>query len=79
MFFYERFCVWIGHLKLSRVILLVSVILFVVPLFTHYYLSKYESTLGNNHMRHTLEALGDLSTMNIVDLKIRIEEMLRIK
>ncbi|CAG9782986.1 unnamed protein product [Diatraea saccharalis] len=82
MYFYERFCVWLGHLKLSRVILLVSVILFVVPLFTHYYLSKYESTLGslsNNHMRHTLEALGDLSTMNVVDLKVRIEEMLRIK
>lgn len=30
-------------------------------------------------MRHTLEALGDLSTMNVADLKIRIEEMLRIK
>ncbi|KAL4704835.1 hypothetical protein ACJJTC_001310 [Scirpophaga incertulas] len=82
MFFYERFCLWLGHLKLSRVILLVTVILFVVPLFTHYYLSKYESTLGSlgsNHMRHTLEALGDLSTMNVLDLKIRIEEMLRIK
>ncbi|XP_013195012.2 exostosin-3 [Amyelois transitella] len=82
MYFYERFCLWLGHLKLSRVIILVSVILFVVPLFTHYYLSKYETTLGSiggNHMRHTLEALGDFSTMNVADLKIRIEEMLRIK
>ncbi|KAL0895674.1 hypothetical protein ABMA27_011752 [Loxostege sticticalis] len=82
MYFYERFCQWLGHLKLSRVILLVSVILFVVPLFTHYYLSKYESTLGSygsNPMRHTLEALGDLSTMNVADLRVRIEEMLRIK
>lgn len=30
-------------------------------------------------MQHTLEVLGDLSTMNVADLKIRIEEMLRIK
>ncbi|XP_032512309.1 exostosin-3 [Danaus plexippus] len=79
---HERICQWLGHLKLSRVILMVTVILFVVPLFTHYYLSKYESssmTLGSNNMRHTLEALGDLSAVNIGDLKIRIEEMLRIK
>uniref|UniRef100_A0A2A4K6I9 glucuronosyl-galactosyl-proteoglycan 4-alpha-N-acetylglucosaminyltransferase n=1 Tax=Heliothis virescens TaxID=7102 RepID=A0A2A4K6I9_HELVI len=81
MYFYERFCLWIGHLKLSRVIFLVSVILFIVPLFTHYYLSKYDESgsLSNNPMRHTLEALGDISTMNAADLKIRIEEMLRIK
>ncbi|XP_046972347.1 exostosin-3 [Vanessa cardui] len=82
MFLHERICLWLGQLKLSRVIFMVSVILFVVPLVTHYYLSKYESTsmsLGSNSMRHTLEALGDLSTMNVVDLKIRIEEMLRIK
>ncbi|CAK1599869.1 unnamed protein product [Parnassius mnemosyne] len=82
MFFYERFCQWLGHLKLSRVIVMVSVILFVVPLFTHYYLSKYETSsisLGSSSVRHTLEALGDISTMNVVDLKLRIEEMLRIK
>ncbi|XP_026484929.2 exostosin-3 [Vanessa tameamea] len=82
MFLHERICQWLGQLKLSRVIFMVSVILFIVPLVTHYYLSKYESTsmsLGSNSMRHTLEALGDLSTMNVVDLKIRIEEMLRIK
>ncbi|XP_045761073.1 exostosin-3 [Maniola jurtina] len=82
MLLHERICQWLGHLKLSRVILMVSVILFIVPLITHYYLSKYETSSmssGANNMRHTLEALGDLSTMNVVDLKIRIEEMLRIK
>ncbi|CAG5017817.1 unnamed protein product [Parnassius apollo] len=82
MFLYERFCQWLGHLKLSRVIVMVSVILFVVPLFTHYYLSKYETSsisLGSSSVRHTLETLGDISTMNVVDLKLRIEEMLRIK
>lgn len=36
-------------------------------------------TVGMNSMRHTLEALGDVSTMNAADLKLRIEEMLRIK
>ncbi|XP_049887333.1 exostosin-3 [Pectinophora gossypiella] len=82
MYIHERFCQWLGHLKLSRVILTVSVILFVVPLVTHYYLSKYESTtssMGINSIHHTLEALGDLSTVNVADLKLRIEEMLRIK
>lgn len=44
MFFYERICQWLGHLKLSRVLLLVSTILFVVPLVTHYYLSKVNMT-----------------------------------
>lgn len=37
------------------------------------------ATLGSSPMRHTLEALGDVSIMNAGDLKIRIEEMLRIK
>ncbi|XP_028038241.1 exostosin-3 isoform X1 [Bombyx mandarina] len=79
---YERFCLWLGHLKLSRVIILVSVILFVVPLFTHYYLSKYESmsiSQGDNALRYNLEAFSDISTKNVADLKVRIEEMLRIK
>lgn len=30
-------------------------------------------------MRHTLEALSDPSPANVADLKLRIEEMLRIK
>lgn len=31
---------WITHIKLSRIIMLTSAVLFIVPLFTHYYLSK---------------------------------------
>ncbi|CAK1548519.1 unnamed protein product [Leptosia nina] len=60
---------------------MVSVILFSVPLVTHYYLSKYESSssLGLNAMQNTLDALVDISTVNAEDLKIRIKEMLRIK
>ncbi|KAI5634761.1 glycosyl transferase family 64 domain-containing protein [Phthorimaea operculella] len=81
MYLHERFCLWLGHLKLSRVLITVCVILFVVPWVTHYYLSKYETTsnIGMNSIHHTLESLGDLSTVNVADLKIRIEEMLRIK
>jgi len=33
-------CQWLAHVKLSRIIILTSTVLFIVPLFTHYYLSK---------------------------------------
>ncbi|KAG7294998.1 hypothetical protein JYU34_022594 [Plutella xylostella] len=82
MYIHERLCLWLGHLKLSRVIFAVLLILFVVPLVTHYYLSKYESSsisLGSSSVRHTLDALGDFTTLTAADLKMRIEEMLRIK
>jgi hypothetical protein len=36
----EVFCHWLSHVKLSRIIVLVSVVLIIVPLITHYYLSK---------------------------------------
>ncbi|CAF4883069.1 unnamed protein product [Pieris macdunnoughi] len=80
MHLHDKIFQWLGHIKLSRVILMVSVILFLVPLVTHYYLSKYESssTLGLNAM-HNLDSLADISTVNADDLKLRIKEMLRIK
>jgi hypothetical protein len=36
----EVFCYWLSHVKLSRIIVLVFVVLIIVPLITHYYLSK---------------------------------------
>lgn len=36
----REICHWITHIKLSKIIMLTSVVLFIVPLFTHYYLSK---------------------------------------
>lgn len=33
-------CKWLAHVKLSRIIILISTVLFTVPLVTHYYLSK---------------------------------------
>lgn len=78
----DNICHWLGHMKLSRIIILVSVLLFTVPLVTHYYLSKFESSSVNGDIYRTrskLEALEDFSTLTAQDLKIRIEEMLRIK
>ncbi|XP_015120556.1 exostosin-3 [Diachasma alloeum] len=73
---------WIAHMKLSRIIILIASILFIVPLFTHYYLSKVEaeSPLMDIHRtRSKLEAFEDFTSMKASDLKSRIEEMLRIK
>jgi len=36
----EVLCHWLSHMRLSRIIVLVSVVLIIVPLITHYYLSK---------------------------------------
>ncbi|XP_023287673.1 exostosin-3 isoform X2 [Orussus abietinus] len=73
---------WAAHVKLSRIIILMTAVLFIVPLFTHYYLSKVEtdsSNLDNRHTHSKLEAFEDFTSMKAADLKSRIEEMLRIK
>lgn len=36
----ELTCHWLANLKLSRIIILVTLTLVLVPLFTHYYLSN---------------------------------------
>ncbi|GLG98438.1 Exostosin-3 [Gryllus bimaculatus] len=81
----ELLCRWLSHVKLSRIIILVSVVLIIVPLVTHYYLSKVEADVPNGDVHRTrsklssLEAFEDFSTLRASDLKLRIEEMLRIK
>lgn len=45
MYLHERLCLWLGRIKLSRVILSVTLILFIVPIVTHYYLSKVRHSL----------------------------------
>ncbi|KAF4528808.1 hypothetical protein B566_EDAN017311 [Ephemera danica] len=73
---------WLTHVKLSRIILLVTLILVIVPLITHYYLSKVErdtSETDIHRSRLKLEAFEDLSSLKASELKFRIEEMLRIK
>lgn len=72
-------CLWCGSLKLSRIIILVSVTLFLLPFFTLYYFSITDkNSLHMNHissidMQDTFNELADL------DLKSRVEELLRIK
>ncbi|KAF5283760.1 hypothetical protein FQA39_LY17198 [Lamprigera yunnana] len=74
-------CQWFGHLKLSRIILILSAILFLVPLITHYYLSTVES--NSIHITHSAHSHVDLpenlNYLSDMDLKSRIEELYRIK
>ncbi|XP_034934185.1 exostosin-3 [Chelonus insularis] len=73
-------CQWVSHIKLSRIMIPIFLILFILPLIAHYYLSKVESnTSGMDIHRTKLEAFEDFTSMKASDLKFRIEEMLRIK
>lgn len=36
----REICHWIAHIKLSRIIIVILLILFIISLFNHYYLSK---------------------------------------
>ncbi|OXU17778.1 hypothetical protein TSAR_011354 [Trichomalopsis sarcophagae] len=73
---------WLARIKLPKIIILVLVLLCIIPLFTHYYLSKVETDLSNMDIHQTrtrLEGFHDFTSMRAADLKARIEEMLRIK
>lgn len=77
----KNVCHWFGHLKLSRIILLLSAVLFLLPLITHYYLSMVES--NSVHIAHSAHSHVDLpenlNYLNDMDLKTRVEELYRIK
>uniref|UniRef100_A0A1Y1JTS9 Exostosin GT47 domain-containing protein n=1 Tax=Photinus pyralis TaxID=7054 RepID=A0A1Y1JTS9_PHOPY len=77
----KNVCHWFGHLKLSRIILLLSALLFLLPLITHYYLSMVES--NSVHIAHSahshVDLPEDLNYLNDMDLKTRVEELYRIK
>lgn len=73
-----------ANIKLSRILILVTVALVTVPLFTHYYISNVERDrerplLDVHRSRTKLEAYEDFSALKASDLKMRIQEMLRIK
>lgn len=72
---------WFGNLKLSRIIVLVFIILFLVPLVTHYYLSSLERKSSRIiHSAHShLDLPEDINTLKDGDLKTRVEELVRIK
>ncbi|KAL1140802.1 hypothetical protein AAG570_000730 [Ranatra chinensis] len=80
----ELICHWFARVKLSRIVMLVTLALVIVPLFTHYYISNVERDrdrpVSDVHRTRTkLEAYEDYSALKASDLKMRIQEMLRIK
>lgn len=71
---------WLYNVRLSRVILCVLTVLVIIPVITHYYLSavgKEESS--SFHSRTKLDLPDDLGSPKAAEVKLRIEEMLRIK
>ncbi|XP_018323408.2 exostosin-3 [Agrilus planipennis] len=71
----------VKHLRLSRLIVILSLILFIVPLITHYYLSSVELSSDRiTHNAHShVDLPEDLNFLSETDLKSRIDELLRIK
>uniref|UniRef100_A0A336MS02 glucuronosyl-galactosyl-proteoglycan 4-alpha-N-acetylglucosaminyltransferase n=1 Tax=Culicoides sonorensis TaxID=179676 RepID=A0A336MS02_CULSO len=70
------------HVKLYKIILLIATLLLLVPLITHYYLNNFESNIQenlNHRSRSQLEVFEDYNSLKAADLKLRIDEMLRIK
>lgn len=79
----SRECIWyyLSHMRISRIIILVAFILFLVPLITHYYLSSVENGMSVNlHDIHThLDLSEDYSVLKAQELRSRVEELIRIK
>lgn len=72
-------CHWFAAIRLSRLIALLLLVLVMVPLFTHYYLSKFVGDNSTSEIHHKGIQLDNLISVKSTDLKVRIEEMLRIK
>lgn len=74
-------CHWMSTVRLSRVILCILFVLVTVPIITHYYLSKVGSDHQPEsfHSRNKLDLPDDLGSAKAAEVKVRIEEMLRIK
>ncbi|KAL3281906.1 hypothetical protein HHI36_005111 [Cryptolaemus montrouzieri] len=74
-------CQWPSHMRLSRIVIMVLVILILTPLFTHFYLSNIERNVGSiTHDSHSHADLPDeFNGMSDSDLRVSVEELLRIK
>ena len=71
---------WFSTVRLSRIILCILIVLVLVPIITHVYLSKVASDTESSYLsRNKLDLPDDLGSAKASELKIRIEEMLRIK
>ena len=74
-------CHWLSNVRLSRIIICILVVLVIVPVVTHYYLSGVgnEQSESAFHSRTKLDLPDDLGSAKAAEVKLRIEEMLRIK
>lgn len=104
-------CNWFKHIKFYKIVCLILILLFVVPMIAHYYIlnvslklklwiifnfcvffphtlnfifRKFQVESDNSeteihHSRSQLDVYEDISNFRAPDLKLRIEEMLRIK
>ena len=76
----EGFCHWLSTVRLSRIIFCILIVLVIVPIVTHYYLSSVGSEQSESfHSRNKLDLPDDLGSAKATEVKVRIEEMLRIK
>ncbi|EFA03391.1 exostosin-3 [Tribolium castaneum] len=77
----KEFCQKLTQIKLSRIVIMVFIILILTPLFTHFYLSNIERS--SNHITHNahshIDLPEDLNAMKEPDLRIGVEELIRIK
>lgn len=74
------FCSWLVHVKLSRIVVMVLAILILTPLITHFYLSKVErNSYYIEHNAHSHEDLPDVYNFKESDLRVGVEELLRIR
>lgn len=72
---------WIVNIKLSKIVIMVMAMLIITPLLTHFYLSKVErSSYLIEHRAHShLDLPEDLHTIDESDLRVGVEELLRIR
>lgn len=74
------FCHWLSTVRLSRIIFCILIVLVIVPIVTHYYLSSVGNEQSESfHSRNKLDLPDDLGSAKASEIKVRIEEMLRIK
>lgn len=74
------FCHWLSTVRLSRIIFCILIVLVIIPIVTHYYLSSVGSEQSESfHSRNKLDLPDDLGSAKASEVKVRIEEMLRIK
>ncbi|GAB6018668.1 hypothetical protein CHUAL_000344 [Chamberlinius hualienensis] len=81
---YRMSCIrWLASIKIYRLIVALLIMAILVSFVAHYYVSKMTSDDGSNtdvhRTRSKLEAIEEPSHLKLADLKLRVEELLRIK